>query len=114
MAESETKAVLLLPKDKPKSGVGQCHGQAVTRLAGAMALRALLHSDSARWKSGLKCHSYGLELQNLVMPKTKAVFLLPKDKCENDVWQCHGQTVTRFVCHVCLNHIATHLSCEPD
>ena len=34
MAEPETKAVLLLPKDKPKSGVGQCHGQTVTRLAG--------------------------------------------------------------------------------
>ena len=69
-------------------------------------------SDSAWWKSGLKFCSCGLELQNLVMSETKAVLFLPQDKCKNDVWQCHGQTqtATRFVCHVCLNHIAAHLT----
>ena len=85
LAKPETTALLLLPKDKHKSGVRQCHGQAVSRFArlATSDITILLSQPGAILAPEI--HSLGPRTQNVVMPLTKAVLLLPKDKCENDV-----------------------------
>ena len=86
LAKPETKAVLLLPKDKHKSGVRQCHGQAVSRFARlATSDITILPSQPGAILAPAEIHSFAPRTQNVVMPETKAVLLLPKDKCENDV-----------------------------
>ena len=86
LAKPETKEVFLLPKEKHKSGVGQYHGQAVSQVARLATSDITISLSQCGVILAPEIHSFAPWAQAVVMPETKAVLLLPKDKCENDAW----------------------------